>query len=663
MRKILLVVFLALTSVGPSRQYVVAQTQYYSLPNDNSNCPANCRQIPWSAGSDVWNGGTLPVYPTGTNCTGLTEGLQVTTDNTAAIQACVNSTTAGHAAVLPAGIYYMNGTVTLAAQKVLRGAGGGPGCQGRWLNGADSTDTWDNPGGSSGYWGDTLATSSPAACTTTLYMGATGNLFSGWGGDIGTLLSLTGGYTKGSTAITSATNPNSVGISANTWLFIAEQADTGIPVSAVACSYCGLPSPNEGTYFMSQIAQVTSVAGSGPYTINLSRPLYYTFQSTFSPVIGAMTEASNVHEGVENLIIAGVSGTNSARSVPNINWQGNIESWVKGVQIYNVSFNNNEYGIFCQYCYGNEFRDSYIHFGGGSGGNGGGANYCFGLLGSNSDNKIENNICREDRHALILEGGGSGDAFLYNYTDDLYDASGVGSTDTYINNARGTHGAHPYMILWEGNVGSNFHADYVHGSASHLVLFRNWFWGDSTGNRFNWAADGAAGSLWDYVGLEIDYDIHYVSAVGNVLGTGGLPGSYHAKWSSGSVLPSCPGDTVASSPAAYLFGCDVNGAVTQNASGAVDTVARSSAILHGNYDYVTKGVAFWDGGSNHTLPNSLYYASAPSFFASCAWPIAGPDLSSITNTLPAMARYQGSSACSSGGTQPIVITNLQVTVH
>lgn len=669
--KILLISSLLLASAGTKNWRLVAQSQY-SLPNDNTNCPSNCRQISWLAGSDIWNMGALPVYPVGSNCTGLTEGLQTATDNTSAINACISKTSSGHAAVLPAGIYYVNGQINLAAGVALRGAGGGPGCQGRWVNGADNTDTWDNPGGSSGYWGDTLAVTSPVACTTTIYMGVNGSISSGYGGDVGTLLSLTGGYTKGSTALTSSTNPNSVGIAANSWVYIAEQADTGIPVTdnSGTCSYCGLPSPHEGTYFMSQVAQITNITGSGPYTINLSRPLYYTFQSSFSPVIGAMTNYQ-LHQGVESLIIADVAGTPSSRTVPNINAQGWIESWVKGVQIYNVSFGNNEYGIFCQFgCYGNEFRDSYIHYGGGSGSNGGGANYCFGLLASNSDNKLENNICREDRHALVLEGGGSGNVFLYNYVDDMYDASVPGSTDAFINNIRGTHGAHPYMNLWEGNIGSSFMADFIHGSSSHNVLFRNWFWGDSTGNRFDWASDGAAGTLYNYTAFELDYDSHYYAAVGNVLGmpSGALLGPYHANWAAGIVAPSgCAGrQGSASNPYAYgPMGCDNNGG-TDTPTGAQDTSVRSTAIFHGNYDYVTNGVAYWDGGSNHTLSSSLYYSSKPAFFGSCTWPAFGPDLSPITNTVPAIARYQGSSSCGTTTgptTAPAPPTNLTVSVN
>src|ERR1035438_8050342 len=62
--------------------------QSYSLPNDNTSCPGNCRVVPWQAGSDLWNGGTLPNYPS-VNCTGLAGNG--TTNDGPALQACINS--------------------------------------------------------------------------------------------------------------------------------------------------------------------------------------------------------------------------------------------------------------------------------------------------------------------------------------------------------------------------------------------------------------------------------------------------------------------------------------------------------------------------------------------------------------------------------------------
>jgi len=106
--------------IGSSLHGLMAQSTY-DLPNDDTNCPGQCRQVPWKAGSDLWNSGKLPTY-TGVTCTGLTEG-NGTTDNTSAIQSCLNSLGSQQAAVIPPGMYYVNGTITIPSNKVLRGAG------------------------------------------------------------------------------------------------------------------------------------------------------------------------------------------------------------------------------------------------------------------------------------------------------------------------------------------------------------------------------------------------------------------------------------------------------------------------------------------------------------------------------------------------------------
>jgi hypothetical protein len=104
----------------------------------------------------------------------------------------------------------------------------------------------------------------------------------------------------------------------------------------------------------------------------------------------------------------------------------------------------------------------------------------------------------------------------------------------------------------------------------------------------------------------------------------------------------------------YGFGCN----------GSFDANTRNTMILHGNYDYKTKGVAHWDGGAQHALKSSMYYSAKPAFFGSCSWPVFGPDLGSITNTLPAKARYEGATTCAGGGTPgaPSAPTNLTTSV-
>src|ERR1700728_1031377 len=128
-------VFLVFVSLGVlPGQHLHAQT--YSLPNDNSGCPGNCRAIRWQTGSDLWNGGTLPTY-TSVTCTGLTGNG--TSDDGPKIQTCINALSPGQCALIPAGHYLVNSTVRLKSDVCLRGAkaeGGPP-----FLPTADATAT------------------------------------------------------------------------------------------------------------------------------------------------------------------------------------------------------------------------------------------------------------------------------------------------------------------------------------------------------------------------------------------------------------------------------------------------------------------------------------------------------------------------------------------
>jgi len=75
---------------------------------------------------------------------------------------------------------------------------------------------------------------------------------------------------------------------------------------------------------------------------------------------------------------------------------------------------------------------------------------------------------------------------------------------------------------------------------------------------------------------------------------------------------------------------------------------------HGNYDYVTAGIADWTAGVTRALPNSFYLARSPAFFgpgAVCTytWPWVTPETGTQIHTnscgnsgLPAKARYDAS---------------------
>ena len=581
----------------------------YDLPNDDNGCPGNCRQIPWRAGSDLWNGGVLPVY-TPVTCSGLhADGV---TNDGPAIQACINNAAAQTAVFIPPGVYYVNNALAMRSNVVLRGAktSGTP-----YLPNAD-------------------------ASATTFRLGSNGAISFGSGGSQtrGSSISITAGYTKGSTSLTLASVS---GITTGTWLFLSEDPDPEIPVTKTGrdgdCTWCGWDD-DTGNHPMNQLVTVTAPPSGNTVTIN--RPLYYTFKASLNPVARTLT-VQVTKAGFENIRLDGSAADHGAF----IGMTNSLYCWVKGVETYLAGSASKAAHIITSWSQGNEIRDSYFHYGRNFSSD---KNYGIYFLFVNSDHKIENNIARVQRHAIALEGGGSGLAFLYNYFDDVHE-----DDLTYFGAALMNHGAHPYMNLYEGNIASHLIADNYWGTSSHQVLFRNWLWGDETqpqAAEWLYPAGALTKPNWGFMPLEIWSQQHYFAAVGNVLGVTGK--WQNPNWASYGLLA----NGCSSPDSMYNYGCSFN------SGSSPDSSAYSTSINHGNWDYKTRGVAYWDGGSDHTLRNSMYYTSKPTFFGGCAWPPFGPEGNPSIGTLPAKARFDGDTSCGTTSAAPNPPTGLTATV-
>ena len=108
----------------------------------------------------------------------------------------------------------------------------------------------------------------------------------------------------------------------------------------------------------------------------------------------------------------------------------------------------------------------------------------------------------------------------------------------------------------------------------------------------------------------------------------------HTSWSTGQVTGTdCLFPQSRTTPRVYAIGCGSLG------EAPYEPGVRASTILHGNYDYTTQGVAFWDGGADHALKPSMYYPTKPAWFGAAPWPVYGPDLTPLTGGLPAQTRF------------------------
>lgn len=114
-----------------------------------------------------------------------------------------------------------------------------------------------------------------------------------------------------------------------------------------------------------------------------------------------------------------------------------------------------------------EVRNSYFHeaYGYGGGGRGYGV-----VVGSRSIHcKVENNVFRKFRHAMMVVHGSNRNVFGYNYSREQTDQLGNILGDLNL------HGFYPYANLFEGNRVDRIHADAYWGPNGSLnTFFRNY---------------------------------------------------------------------------------------------------------------------------------------------------------------------------------------------
>jgi len=634
-----------------------AAGQTYSLPNVNSGCPANCRQISWVDGSDIWNGGTLPTY-SGVACTGLHNNGS--TDDGPVIQACINALSASQCAVLPADQnIYVNSTVHLKSNTCLRGAkaeGGPP-----FMPAADTAATQ-------------IILGSNALLTTQSFTSSGNGLnpSTSYSSFPTSYCYLSGSPQKGDTTLTlGSSNGSGCNVAVGTWIEVYGNDDPTL-ISATGtdghCDWCG---NNTGFYLQIQIVRVTAItsgSGGSGSTITISKPLYYPPYTASATVAGpggggTKTEPAGAKytiitfptqkAGFENLRIDGSKHDIGSNQILLL--QGCLYCWVKNVETYMTGNSSGSAHMELDYTYGNEIRDSAFHDQR-SGASGAGYGVYFQFV--NSDAKVENNLVWHSRHWIVYQGGGSGTAILYNYADDGY-------TDdlTYFASGRTSHGGHPYFNLFEGNITSHIAADDFWGSSSHDVFFRNWI----RGGEPNTVYSGGSGigsfppnSGFDAVDLYTGQP--YYAYINNVLGNAGSSSGTCGTgtgscgtWSKATMSMTCTRDNCGyeapGSPGVYSYG------VGNTLGGANVASSASTIIRQGNYDYKTQGVAYNDGGTGNAYQPSYYYQSKPAFVGSCPWPEQGSDLNPVaTLSQPAYQRANGTQC--SGGTAPPPPTGL-----
>jgi hypothetical protein len=369
------------------------------------------------------------------------------------------------------------------------------------------------------------------------------------------------------------------------------------------CAWCGLGAASDhvpdGSRAMAETLVIKKKNGN---SLTLSRPLNYAYQSRFQPRMVLLSRGPVVNAGIEDMSIESAEGN---REGSGILMTYCVHCWAKNVEGDNIAQKHVdiEWGA-----YGNEVRDSIFHrtprFD---------ADHGYGVNIHNfaTDNLIENNAF-DDLHTGVIIGsaGGSGNVVAYNY---------VGKTrhwqDNWFLYQLGTHGAHTYMNLFEGNVCGKVGLDSYWGSGSHTVFFRNLI------TRVN----GDVPVTSDLSAVNIEAFNYWMTFVGNIVGSFGCRGP----------VEQVPYRNAHNNPVLWKIG--YLGAATGNPS---DPKVAETLLKTGNWECVT-GTVQWTS-PDRTLPDSLYLAAKPVWFGDLPWPPFAPDRSDFRpkhqNAIPAQSR-------------------------
>jgi len=403
---------------------------------------------------------------------------------------------------------------------------------------------------------------------------------------------ISGGLTKGSSSIA----VSGTGWSAGDIILIDQLEDpSGDPMitnngTDGTCTWCGRQS---GDRPIGQVVEIESVGG----TVSLEVPLYYNFDVTRAPQAVRMQPSyMTILSGVEDLTVDNSLSYSSAQYNYAVVYMAcTSKCWLLNVEIKTTY----KTGVKISYSYGNVIRGCTIHNSYGYTSDAGYGMYLgFGV----SATLIENNIFHDLTTGIIYNGPVSGNVIAYNYMTDMKHAT----FPTAVRHGLTAHGGHPVMNLFEGNYleGVGIVCDLYWGTASHNTYLRNVVAIDTT-------------KTVGTVDVALFKGHTYYNLVGNVLGTNGFETKYEdADFYNGRMI----------------YNLD------HTPAGAIDGRTAATLIRHGNFDYVY-GSVIWDPGiADHSLPNSYYLSSQPSWWTGAAWPSIGPDRTPMRGDIPARIR-------------------------
>jgi hypothetical protein len=556
-------------------------------------------------------------------------GSTVTTSTSlSALNTQLAGCSANQYVLMEPGTYNYSGTINIPSNTVLRGSG------------ASSTFIVET-GGSGGCNG---MGASIAICGANSSTNAEQNVCD-W----------TAGYSSGTTVITLAncgsTRP-AAGSLSNLKVgsvLVLDQADEysdtgtiwncaeGSPPTASGAGVCGSTTqggdartdgPCAATECQRSQQQVVTVTGISGSNITISPGIYMPNWRTGQLPQAWFGNSVVSNAGVENLSIDQTNATGS-RAFAMMNC---YNCWISGVRSL-YSSRDHAYMYECVHCtiQNSYFYQNVSHY-----------DVSYGVeLGTTDNSLVQNNIFQQVTDSTpSCTGACEGNVMAYNLGIDTQFV-----TATWFQASFYQHASGDALNLWEGNIGTGYMADAVHGTHHFETIFRNRFQGWQN------LCDGSSCTA-QTVPINLYAGSRYMNVIGNILGETGYHNNYQCNATS---TASCPDGRTAAGMDTSIYYTGYTGNGAQEASSqsgfctspscsstnAYDPQVGAYLFRWGNYDVVNasnqfnsnevpSGIALYSNPvpSSQTLPASFYLSSPPSWWPSGKpWPVAGPDVS------------------------------------
>lgn len=365
----------------------------------------------------------------------------------------------------------------------------------------------------------TLRGSGPASTTIALSGSGIINIGLSAGGGSGALTS-SSKFAAGSTSITI----NGVSGSAPAVGDIAtlSQCDSSAGCSAPPADNGGLwvcgddpscmlePSGNGPYAHQAQTFYVTSVSGSGPYTIGLNSPIYMPNWAFANNATLSWNDPNYyaVGVGLEDLTVYynGISGSNNLIMMDN-----SYASWIKGIRtvgtggVDTLDFNGNSHILVAN----NAFFPTLTFDG----------NIHYTLLQSQTSDSLVVNNMFVGGVPWAGQGGNTGDVYSYNLGRDVY--------TPFLMSTTFDHHAYSSFDLYEGNQVGNILHDDTWGTHDLDTDFRNYL----SCYDAPYTTPGLASRA-----VAIDPYHRFMNVIGNALGTASECSSYEGNESASGVI-------------------------------------------------------------------------------------------------------------------------------